>query len=81
LASFLGDRLLLALKQFLGCVAPCTEVVFVEDDQVPLHLVEPRVLRLDIPRVVATQQVLEGTEIDQRLLGVDLGRVAVGIAR
>ncbi len=33
------------------------------------------------PGIVAAQQVLEGTEIDERLLGGNLRRVAAGIAR
>ena len=80
LGLLLGDCLFLALEQFLGRLAPRAEVVFVEDDQVPLHLVQPFVLGLDVPRVVAAQQVLEGTEIDEWLLGGDLRRIVVGIA-
>ena len=69
----------MALKTFR--VTPCTEVVFVEDDQVPLHFVEPRVLRLDVPCVVSAQEVLERTEINERLLGGDFRRITVGIPR
>ncbi len=69
LGLLLGDRLLLALEQLLGGVAPRAEVVFVEDHEVPVHLVEPFVLGLDVPRRVAAEQVLEGAEIDDRLLG------------
>ena len=78
LGLLLGDRLLLALEQFLGGVAPRAEVVFVEDHEVPVHRVEPFVLGLDVARRVAAEQVLEGAEIDDRLLAVDLRRVAVG---
>lgn len=77
---FLGDRLFLAFEQFPGCVAPRTEVVFVKHDQIPLHFMKPRVLGLNVAHVVAAQQVLEGTEIDQRLTGGDFCRVAVRIA-
>ena len=69
LGLLLGDRLLLALEQLLRGVAPRAEVVFVEHHEVPLHLVEPFVLRLDVPRRIAAEQVLEGAEIDDRLLG------------
>ena len=75
LGLLLGDRLVLALEQFLGGVAPRAEVVLVEDHEVPLHLVEPFVLGLDVARRVAAEQVLEGAEIDERLLG---GRSASG---
>ena len=48
LGLLLGDRVLLTLEQLLGGLAPCAEVVFVEDHEVPLHLVEPFVLGLDV---------------------------------
>ena len=80
LGLLLGDRLLLALEQFLRGFAPRAEVVLVEHHEVPLHLVEPFVLGLDVARRVAAEQVLKGAEIDDRLLGVDLGGVAVGVA-
>ena len=81
LGLLLRDRVLLALEQFLRGLAPCAEVVFVEHHEVPLDLVEPFVLRLDVARRVAAEQVLKGAEIDYRLLGVDLGRIAIGVAR
>ena len=75
LGLLLGDRLVLALEQFLRGVAPRAEVVLVEDDEIPVDVVEPFVLRLDVPRRVAAEQVLEGAEVDERLLG---GRSASG---
>ncbi|OQA29695.1 MAG: hypothetical protein BWY59_00135 [Verrucomicrobia bacterium ADurb.Bin345] len=81
LLLLLGDRLLFALEQFLRRLAPGAEVVLVENDQVPFHRVEPLVLRLDVAGVVATEQILEGAEIDERLPCGDFARVAVGIAR
>ncbi len=42
---------------------------------------QPFVTRLDVARSIAPQQVLERTEIDDRLLPVDLGRVAACRAR
>ena len=42
---------------------------------------EPFVLGLDVARRVAAEQVLEGTEIDERLPGIDLRRIAAGVAR
>ena len=80
LGLLLGDRLFLALEQFLGGVAPRAEVVFVEDDEVPVHRVQPFVLGLDVARRIAAEQVLKGAEIDDRLL-VDLRRIAAGVAR
>ncbi len=56
-------------------------MVFVENHEVPLHLVEPFVLRLDVPRRVAAQQILEGAEVDDRLPGIDLRWIAVRVAR
>ena len=72
LGLLLGDRLFLALEQFLRGLAPRAEVVFVEDHEIPIHRVQPFVLGLDVPRRVAAQQILEGAEIDDRLLAVDL---------
>ena len=51
-------------------------MVFVEDDQIPLHYMKPGVLRLDVPHVVTPQQILEGTEIDERLASSDLRWIA-----
>ena len=64
LGLLLGDRVVLALEQLLGGVAPRAEVVLVEDDEVPVDLVEPLVLGLDVARRVAAEQVLEGAEVD-----------------
>ena len=72
LGLLLGDRLVLALEQLLRGLAPRAEVVLVEDHEVPVHLVEPFVLGLDVPGRVAAEQVLEGAEVDDRLLAVDL---------
>ena len=58
LGLLLGDRLLLALEQLLGGLAPRAEVVFVEDHEVPLHLVEPFVLGLDVAHRIAAEKVL-----------------------
>jgi hypothetical protein len=80
LGLLLGDRLLLALEQLLGGLAPRAEVVFVEDHQVPVHRVQPFVLGLDVARRIAAEQVLEGAEIDHRLSCGNLRRVAVGVA-
>ena len=81
LGLLLGDRVVLALEQLLGGVPPRAEVVLVEDHEVPVDLVEPFVLGLDVARCVAAEQVLEGAEVDERLLGVDLRRVAAGGTR
>ena len=80
LASFLATASSSPSNSSLAVVAPRAEVVLVEHHQVPLHLVEPFVLRLDVPRLVAAKQVLEGAEIDHRLPAADLRRVAVGVA-
>jgi len=81
LASLFRDRFFLALEQLLRGVAPRAEVVFIEDHEVPIDRVEPLVFGLDVSRRVAAQQILEGAEIDDRLLGIDSGRVALGVAR
>ena len=81
LGLLLGDRVVLALEQLLGGVAPGAEVVLVEDDEVPVDHVEPLVLGLDVAGAVAAEQVLEGAEVDDGLLRVDLRRVAAGRAR
>ena len=82
LGLLLRDRLFLALEQFLRGLPPRAEVVFVEHHEVPLHLVQPFVLRLDVSRRVAAEQVLEGAEIDDRLLADrSCVGIAVGVAR
>ncbi len=49
----LGYGGILALKQLLGCLAPRTEMVFVENDQIPIGRMHPFVTGLDIARLVA----------------------------
>ena len=44
-----GDRLLLALEEFFRGFPPGTEMIFVEDDKVPIHLMQPFILGLDVP--------------------------------
>ena len=79
----LGLRLgiLLALKQLPRGVAPRAEVVFVEHHEVPIDRVEPFVPGFDVTRRVAAEQVLEGAEVDDRLPGIDLRRIAAGELR
>ena len=72
----LGLGVVLALEQLLGVVAPRPEVVLVEDDQVPVRLVQPGVLGLDVAGLVLAEQVLERPEVDQRPLLVGRRRVA-----
>ena len=55
-------------------------MIFVKDHEIPLLLVEPFVLGFDVPRLVAAEQVLEGTEIDHRLLAINLGWILFGVA-
>ena len=74
----LGNHLLLALEQLFCGLAPRAEMVLVKHHKVPIHRVQPLVLGLDVPRRVAAEQVLKRTEIDHRLLGVDLCRIAAG---
>src|SRR5205814_4129563 len=42
LGLFLRNRLILTLEKLLGGLPPRPEVVFVEDHEIPLDLVEPR---------------------------------------
>ena len=66
-----GYLLILTLEQCLGRFAPCTEVVLVKDDQVPVDGVNPLVLRLDQPGLlIPAKQVLERAEVHQRLVRV-----------
>ena len=58
--------LVLGLEERLGVLVPRAEVVLVEDDEVPVLLAHPLVLRLDAPGAVAAQEVLEGAEADDR---------------
>ena len=69
LKFLLGDRVLLALEEFSRGFPPSSKVILIEDDQIPFHLVEPFVIRLDVPYRVAAEQILEGAEIDERFAG------------
>ena len=80
LSFFLRNGFFLALKQFLRGLPPSTEVVFVKHDEVPIHRVEPFVPSFDISGRVAAQQILKGAKVDDRLVVVDFGGIAVGIA-
>ena len=51
-------------KQIFRILAPCAEVVFVKDDDVPIGGVDKLVFRLDPSEVVGAEQVLERTEHD-----------------
>jgi hypothetical protein len=73
------DLLVLTLEQLLGRLSPGTEVVLVEDHEVPVGGVDPLVLRLDEPGLpVSPEQVLERTEVDQRPSLVRLIRATPG---
>ena len=52
----------------------------VKHHEVPIHRVQPLVARFDISGRVATEEVLKGSEVDDRLVVVDFGGIAVGIA-
>lgn len=52
----------LFLEQFTGTVTPSTEMIFIEDDQIPAHRVHPLVARLDATGLVLAQKILERTE-------------------
>jgi hypothetical protein len=78
LGLLLRDGLLFTLEQLLGGIAPRAEMVFVEHHEVPIHRVEPLVLRLDVAGGIAAEQILKRTEIDDGFFAVDLRRVAAG---
>ena len=40
---------ILLLKKLLGVFAPCAEVIFVKDDQIPVGSMHPFIARLDAP--------------------------------
>ena len=71
----LGRVVVLPLEQLLGVLPPGAEVVFVEDDEVPVDPVQPFVLGFDAPALPA-QQVLERAEVDKWSLLVGCHRVA-----
>src|ERR1017187_1816884 len=80
LASSFCNGLFLALKQLLGGLPPSAKVVFVKHHEIPVHRVQPLVPRFYISGRVATEEVLKGAEVDDRLVVVDFGGIAVGIA-
>ena len=49
-------------KQAFGVFAPCTEMVLVEYDYIPICGVNKFVFRLYAARVVSTEQILKRTE-------------------
>jgi len=67
---------ILAFEQFLCGVAPRPEVVFVEHHKIPINRVQPLVLGLDVASRVVAEQVLKRTEVDNRLLAVNLRWIA-----
>ncbi|MGI6755213.1 MAG: hypothetical protein ACOX4F_04265 [Atopobiaceae bacterium] len=67
--------LVLGLEEGLGVLVPGAEVVLVEDDEVPVLLAHPLVLRLDAPVPVAAEEVLEGAEAHDR--AVLVGRLVL----
>ncbi len=77
----LAHRVVLALEELLGRIPPRSEVVLVEDDEVPGELIEPLMVRLEVAGGVAAHEVLEGAEEDERMPRVDGCRVAPGRAR
>ena len=78
LQLLLGLSVVLALEEFLGAVTPSTEVILVENDQIPIGLVKPGVLGLDVAGLVPAQQVLKRPEVDQRPPFVGRGRIGSG---
>src|SRR5581483_960201 len=72
---FACDGLFFTLEEFFGCLPPGTKVVLVEDDQIPIHRVQPFILRLNVASGISTQQVLEGAKVDHWLLQINLRRV------
>mmetsp|Transcript_15294 Transcript_15294/g.36314 ORF Transcript_15294/g.36314 Transcript_15294/m.36314 type:complete len:427 (+) Transcript_15294:4013-5293(+) len=81
LGLILGYAFVFALEQFLGRFTPGAKMVFVEHHQVPVHRVQPFVAGLDVAHRIAAQHVLERPEVDDRLVLVDLRRVAARVAR
>ena len=86
LVDQLGDRvhvvvllaLVLLLEQFAGAVSPSTEVVFVEDDQIPVDRMNPLVTGFDAAGLVTAEEILERAEAHDRtglvrVLVVELG--------
>ena len=67
--------LILDVEEFLGIFAPRTEVVLVEDHQVPIRRVHPFVLCLDTARVVGAEEVLKRAKAHDgtRKIGLFIG--------
>ena len=51
-------------KELFGVVAPCAEMIFVKDDDVPVGGMHPFVFRLDAAAFVGAEVILKGTEAD-----------------
>ena len=68
--EFRGSFLLiLTFEESFGVLPPGTEVVLVENHEIPVDGVNPLVLRLDqAGLLVPPEEVLEGAEIHQRLI-------------
>ena len=59
-------------KQLLGILTPCTEVVLVEDNNIPVIGVYELIFRLDTAVLVSAEQVLERAENNDRLRLISL---------
>ena len=71
--------LVLTFEESFGVLTPGTEVVLVEDHQVPVDGVNPLVLGLDQAGLfVSSEEVLEGAEVDQRLIYLDFATLIEG---
>ena len=78
--EFLGSFLLiLTFEEGFGVLPPGSEVVLVEDHQVPVDSVNPLVLGLDqAGLLVPSEEVLERAEVDQRLICLDFATLIEG---
>ena len=66
-------------KQFFRVFTPRAEVVLVKDDKVPVFSMDKLILGLNTTGLIGAQQVLEGTEHDNRLFLIRTGKLAVNV--
>ena len=79
LPNFLGPlqgRVFLVVE-VLGIFAPCSVVVFIQDDAVPINSLNPLVSSLNTAGVILTQNILKRGEADERFALVYVVEFAV----
>ena len=65
-------------KELLCVICPGTKVVFVENDKIPVHGMNPFVMGLDAAGFAQAEEILEGTEANDGTVFIRLGILLVG---